>query len=111
MLVTRLEWDEVWRFSSDARVWITASHVLAAFVWTAVTGALWSIHMRYWWRKNENRVLGGVLVSLSVILTLSAIFILYSGSEELSTNMSVVHTGLGLLVFVPYFLHIRRARR
>jgi heme A synthase len=110
MLVTRLEWDDVWKFSSDARVWITATHVLAAFVWIAATGALWSIHMRYWWRKNENRFLGGLLVFLTTILTLSAILILYSGSSELSLGMSVLHTVLGLVIFIPYFLHIRRAR-
>lgn len=111
MLSTRLEWDGVWKISSDARVWITAAHVLAAFIWLAATGALWPIHMRHWWRKHKNRILGGLLVSLTGILTLSAIFILYSGIPELSLGMSVLHTVLGLAFFVPYFLHIRRAHR
>lgn len=111
MLSFRLEWDRVWKINSDARVWITATHVLTAFLWIAATGALWSIHMRYWWRKRENRVLGALLIALTTVLSLSALVILYSGSSDLSVGGSVLHTVLGLVFFIPYFLHTRRAHR
>lgn len=76
-LNARLEWDMVWRVGADMRLWVTALHVLFGLITFVVIGALSSIHMRYWWRKNIGRKSGVLLISFFAVLALSSIVILY----------------------------------
>lgn len=104
-LVSRLQWDIVWRLSSEARIPVTAIHVLFGFLIAALIGALWSIHMRYWWRKNQGRFSGATLLSAFVILVLTGVVILYVAQEDILSATSLIHSILGLVLSALYIWH------
>lgn len=105
MLNARLHWDVEWRLTSDARIFMTFLHVLFGLFTFALLGALWAIHMRYWWRRYKGRASGTALVITFLILGVSGVGILYAGAESLVTGTAAVHTLVGLLFAAPYIWH------
>jgi heme A synthase len=100
-----MNWDVDWRLTSDARIWVTFVHVLFGLVMFALLGALWSIHMRYWWKKKKGRLSGGVLVGTFLVLGVTGLGILYAGAEALVSATALAHTAVGLLFVAPYLYH------
>lgn len=96
VLDMRLEWDVPWRLDGDQRVYVAAAHVVVAFVLIWITGALWTVHVRYGWRRRRNLLTGALLVGALVVLLLTAAGVLYAGDEALSLWSSLGHTILGL---------------
>lgn len=106
-LVFRLEQEQDWLMnlsiaSGNLRHNLTTLH--AIFGWTIVwfIGALWTIHIRSHWRKNENRKNGIVFLSLWTILIITALGIYYFGDPDWSKASSIIHVLFGVLV--PFML-------
>jgi heme A synthase len=100
-----LGFDFPWRLSSPSRIWVTAIHVAFSFLVLLVVGALWSIHMRYWWRKRQGRISGTILLSVLGVLTFGSLPVLYAAEEEVVSIAALLHAGLGLALVIPYALH------
>lgn len=100
-----LGWELTWRLSSDARLLVTAAHVAVSFMILFLMGALWSIHVRYWWRKRQRRVSGAALLGTLGILILSSLPVLYASSESLVGASALAHAGVGLALVIPYAFH------
>lgn len=104
-LNARLAYNIEWRLNSDARIAMTFVHVLFGLITFILIGALWSIHMRYWWRREKARVSGATLVGIFILLGLTGLGILYSGAESLVTGTALAHTVVGLALIAPYIWH------
>jgi hypothetical protein len=104
-LNSHTHWEMELRLTNDARIWMTLLHVLAGFVTCALIGALWTVHMRYWWRKRKGRLSGGTLLSIFAFLGLTGVGILYAGRESLVSLNALAHTVVGLALVVPYIWH------
>lgn len=104
-LFTRFELDIAWKLNSDAHPWVIAIHTLFGLISIAILGALWSIHMRYWWRKHKARLSGGFLLAFFLSLVLSGFGLLYAGDETAVLGLSSCHLGLGFLFAGPYVFH------
>lgn len=105
-LVSHLEWQGIWHLSSDYRIVTTAIHVLFGFLVVFLLGTLWSIHMRYWWRKRQGRITGSFLLGTFAFLILSGVGILYFAEEMLVYLSAISHALVGLLFILPYLLHV-----
>jgi heme A synthase len=105
MLDLILSWDVPWRLSADQRILTAALHTIFGFLVMMCMGALWTIHMREGWRKNKNRKSGLALNLLLFLLLVSAIGIYYLSDEQALTMASVIHTVLGLSIFILFVQH------
>lgn len=104
-LFTRFDLDVAWKLDSVTHPWIIAIHTLFGLISIAFIGALWSIHMRYWWRKHKARLSGGFLLGSFLILVFSGFGLLYAGNQTAILGLSYCHLGLGLLFAGPYIFH------
>lgn len=105
-LVSQLSWQNLWHLSPSSRISATLIHVLFGFLVVFLLGTLWSIHMRYWWRRRQGRVTGVLLLTTFAFLILSGVGILYFGIEALVSFAAVSHALVGVLFVLPYFGHV-----
>jgi hypothetical protein len=104
-LALRWDWPLAWRLGADARIGMGAAHAALAFVFMALLGALWSLHMRAGWHRHQQRISGSMLVVSFVILTVSAVGIYYLADETLSNFCAGSHLLIGALLVVPFIWH------
>lgn len=102
----RMQWDMIWRLTSDQRLLVVALHVGASFVMMLVIGALWSVHMRRGWRIRRHYRSGILLVSLWIFLMVSGLGIYYVSNEKGLLITSLIHLLAGYLVFIVFFFHV-----
>lgn len=109
-LETKLELDMPAKLSGNIRLYASALHTLISYLSLILLGSLWSIHMRREWRRHKNKFSGSLLFLLFIVLGLSAVGILYFGSEKLSLFSSVLHMFFGILLPLTYAGHIIKVR-
>ena len=102
----RLEWPVIWRLEAESRLVIAALHAVFAFFVFGLLGALWSIHMRYEWKRDHNRKSAVALLIVLAILFITGIGIYYVGHETLALNSALAHSAVGLVLPIFYFWHI-----
>lgn len=94
-LALRAQWELPWRLSGAGRLGTAALHVAAVFVLLFLVGALWSLHMRRSWQRQQRRGSGGALVSSLMLLVLSAPGVSYAGDEGLANGAAYLHLAAG----------------
>ncbi|WP_319557618.1 hypothetical protein [Thiomicrorhabdus sp.] len=114
--VFRLEWDYDWLMdlpfsSGDLRHTITTLHAIFAWSFTAMVGAIWTIHMRGHWRRRENRFSGGLFSFLWIALFISALGIYYFGDPDNSLYSSLIHSAVGLMIPLMLWQHKRSGKK
>jgi hypothetical protein len=101
----------------DADIWqsIAANllmiHGGAAMVMLLLLGALFPLHVRLSWRSRRNRIMGMLLMSVSMILIVTAFGLYYFGSDMLRPWMSWIHTVVGLALPGVILVHVVIGRR
>lgn len=106
--VLELQLDIVvpWRLSGGARLVGTALHTILSYGSLVLVGSLWSIHMRREWRRRKKVFTGILLTLIFLLLSLTAVSLLYSGSERVQFISTLVHTGLGIVLLFLYLIHL-----
>lgn len=110
VMIFRLELESDWLMdlplsSGDLRLLVTVIHAIFAWLMVWLIGALWAIHMRSHWRRNENRASGAVLSAYWALLLFTGLGIYYFGGEDLSKLSSLIHTVFGLLMPLGMIIH------
>lgn len=104
-LALRLDWSLGWRLGAATRIGVGAAHAALAFVFMALFGALWSMHMRAGWHRNLQRTSGGIVTAGCVILAASAVGIYYLADETLSNFAALIHLSIGVVLLLPFVWH------
>lgn len=119
LFVTGTVWlaADAWKDQPDGELWqsIAANllmvHGGAAMVVLLMLGALAPLHVQRSWRAGKNRVMGGVMVTCTAVLIVTAFGLYYAGSDLVRPWMSRVHYGLGLALPILLTIHIWWGRR
>ena len=93
-----------------AEHWILRVHGFAMLVGLFVYGSLLRVHMIHAWTMRRNRVTGGIVSGVLLILTLTG-YVLYYGTETTRPVMSALHWVIGLAIGLLLPLHIWRGRK
>lgn len=91
--------------------WWLRLHGLAAFATLFAFGLLWGVHIRAGLAFARRRLSGLLLLVLLVALSLSGYLLYYASDETLRDVVRVVHWVLGLVLLLPFVVHVVRARR
>lgn len=115
MLPTALEfklgWDVEWRLMGREYTLIAALHLLSGILVMMILGALWQQHIKAGLRKKHNHVSGIIGASSLCILSLTGVGLYYIGSISGQLYSSIIHSSVGLLLFVLVIWHILHGRR
>jgi uncharacterized protein YybS (DUF2232 family) len=109
----RLGWHVPWALGGDLRAWMVSSHAASVYLTLLLAGALWTVHMRAGWLRQENVASGISLVLALSLLALTGLLLYYAGDEDLINSAVVMHIILGLMLpalLVGHILGARRAR-
>jgi hypothetical protein len=93
-----------------AEHWILRVHGFAMLVGLFVYGSLLRVHMINAWNMRRNRVTGGIVSCVLLILTLTG-YVLYYGTETTRPVMSALHWVIGLAISALLPFHIWRGRK
>ncbi|MGC8696934.1 MAG: hypothetical protein ACP5Q0_00555 [Halothiobacillus sp.] len=111
MLTFQWEIDLPWTPSGITRTLITAAHVLGGLLLLVWVGAVWLVHARAGWLRQERRISGGGMLLLITLLLLTAPLLLYVSFEPSLPWIATSHTVAGLLLPALLAAHlIRRGR-
>ena len=86
-------------------------HGGAAMAMLMIFGALFPAHIRRAWRVRKNRVSGSAMVTLNVLLILTAFGLYYAGSELIRPWISDAHIAAGFALAILTVLHILLGRK
>ncbi|MDX1795865.1 MAG: hypothetical protein R3219_03985 [Hydrogenovibrio sp.] len=119
LLVFRLQWDgdgldtlmTLPITSGQTRAALTSLHAIVGWGLVWLLGAIWSLHIRSHWRKKENRLNGGIFLSVWAILVTSSLGIYYFGDADWSQTSSLIHVGLGLTIPGMLYAHRKFGKR
>jgi hypothetical protein len=100
--------DDIWQQSA---AYLLMVHGGAAMATLLLLGALIPVHLLRSWRSGNNRVSGSVMVTLNVVLIVTAFGLYYLGSETVRPWMSWIHIVVGVCMPVLFALHIFLGRR
>ena len=96
--------------ASDLMHNLLVIHGAFAFVSMMLVGALMPQHIRMAWHAKRNRMSGGVMTAIVLIIIVSGFGLYYAG-EDYRDLVKWVHLGLGLLSIAALLLHIWFGRR
>ncbi len=91
-------------------VWWLRLHGAFAMLMLIVAGSLLPIHVRTGWHQHKNRLLGGIVVAILLVLTVSGYALYYFGDEEARPVISTLHWIVGLGAPVALIWHIVSGR-
>ncbi|OYY56346.1 MAG: hypothetical protein B7Y53_02015 [Halothiobacillus sp. 28-55-5] len=113
LLTFQWELELPWTPSGIARTLITAAHVLGGLLLLILIGAVWLVHARAGWLRQERRISGTGMLMLTGMLLLSAPLILYVSFEPALPWITTSHAVAGLMLPVLLIVHLisRRSRR
>jgi hypothetical protein len=100
--------DEIWQQSA---AYLLMVHGGAAMVTLLLLGALIPVHLLRSWRSGNNLVSGSVMLTLNIVLIVTAFGLYYLGSEAVRPWMSWIHLVVGVWLPVIFALHIFLGRR
>ncbi|MGD2129477.1 MAG: hypothetical protein PVJ33_16880 [Lysobacterales bacterium] len=106
MLSMRLDLDIAWQIGGGVRLAGAAVHCLAGFVTAALVGSLAMVHMRSGLRQRRNHLSGLALLTLVIVMVLSAVGIYYAGNQTLSRGSSVAHLTAATLACALFAWHV-----
>jgi hypothetical protein len=90
--------------------WWLRLHGAAAMAGLVVAGSLLPIHIRRGWHQRRNLLLGIVLLSTVLLLTVSGYALYYFGGEQARPWISLFHWAIGLAAPVAMIWHIVSGR-
>ena len=99
---------ETWQRVSSTALMIHGGAAMAALI---LIGALFEVHVLRAWRSRRNRGSGSILLTVNIVLILTAFGLYYSGSDVVRAWMSNTHIALGVFMPVMMVLHIWLGRR
>ena len=113
LLTFQWEWDISWTPSGLVRLLLTASHVLGGFFLIALVGAVWLVHARAGWLRQERHISGAGLLLAIIMLTITAPLLLYVSHETSLTWIATLHAVIGGLLPIILLRHVflRKRRR
>jgi hypothetical protein len=91
--------------------WWLKLHGLAAMAALIIFGSLLLGHIRRAWHHHQNRISGGGMVALVILLTLSGYALYYFGGEKSRPIISASHWIIGIAALSLLVLHIVSGRR
>jgi len=101
--------------SGETAQWIAAEalmiHGILAMIVLVLLGAMIPLHVQRSWRAGKNRLSGGLMVAINVILVGTAAGLYYAGSEWLRTIAADIHIGIGIALPVIVVAHVILGRR
>src|SRR6266478_5490155 len=100
--------DEMWQ---QTAAYLLTVHGGAAMATLLLLGALIPVHVQRSWRSGENLISGSVMVTLNMLLVVTAFGLYYLGAESVRPWMSSMHIVAGFSVPVLIALHILLGRR
>lgn len=83
--------------------------VAALLLWAF--GLVWLAHVRRAWHRRFNRLSGGVMVALMVLLAASGLGLYYLADERWRDVASIGHWAMGLFAGAWLPMHVWRGRR
>lgn len=86
-------------------------HGAAAMVSLLMLGVLIPTHMNRGWKKDRNRWMGIVIVTLSLLMIVSGYGLYYCGDDNLRAWISGFHSMTGSLLPLVLFWHIISGRK
>ena len=96
--------------ASAPQVWGLRLHGLAA-MWVLICfGSLLTNHVRIGWAVQRNRWLGGTMVAVTVLLTITGYALYYAVGDAMRLSASWIHFCVGVAVLPLLTLHIWRGR-
>lgn len=90
--------------------WVLILHGLGGFLALIALGSVLPTHVRAAWRAGRNRISGGIVLGMMVLLAATA-FGLYYGNETLHLPIKWIHIILGLLGVFSFPIHIFFGRK
>ena len=87
------------------------AHGVAAYVFLAVAGMLFTVHVPLGWRMRRNRTSGGLLALILLILAASALALYYWGGEAARSWISLFHWLVGVGAAPMLAVHVLLGRR
>lgn len=96
--------------ASAPQVWLLRLHGLAAMLVLICFGALLTNHVRIGWAVQRNRWLGGTMVAVTALLTMTGYGLYYAVGETMRLLTSWIHFCVGAAVPALLTLHIWRGR-
>jgi hypothetical protein len=113
LLTFQWEIELPWSPSGMTRTLITAAHVLGGLLLLLLIGAVWLVHARAGWLRQERRISGMGLFILTGLLLLSAPLILYVSFEPSLPWIATSHAVAGLMLPLLLIAHLitRRSHR
>jgi hypothetical protein len=85
--------------------WWLKLHGAFAFTGIWMFGLLWGVHVVKGWGGERRRLSGGLLVGLTIWLTLSGYLLYYAGNEDLRSVISLLHWVIGLACPASFLVH------
>ncbi|HQT43960.1 MAG TPA: hypothetical protein PLD79_08150 [Halothiobacillus sp.] len=111
-LLLTFQWglDLPWTPSGLTRTALTAVHVGGGLLLISLIGAVWMVHARAGWLRQERQISGVGMLLMIGLLLLSTPLILYVSFEPSLPWMTTAHTLAGLLLPVLLGIHVIRRR-
>jgi hypothetical protein len=103
--------------AANAEIWqgVAASllmlHGGGAMLTLLLLGALVPLHVQRAWRGRKNRVTGVTMVTLNVVLVVTAFGLYYAGSDVVRPWVSDAHIAIGMILPVLFTIHVSLGRR
>ena len=107
----KLEWELGSTLPGSMRLPIVSSHALASFILLMLLGALWQVHIRAGWRRQENHKSGLMLALSLLLLMLTGSGLYYLSSSEWQLSASLIHSAAGLMLSLGFIWHWIAGRR
>jgi hypothetical protein len=86
-------------------------HGGGAMLTLLLLGALVPLHVQRAWRARRNRTTGATMVTLNVLLVVTAFGLYYAGSDTVRPWSSDVHIVIGMILPALFIIHVLLGRR
>ena len=86
-------------------------HGGGAMLTLLLLGALVPLHVQRAWRARKNRTTGATMVTLNVLLVVTAFGLYYAGSDIVRPWISDVHIVIGMVLPALFIIHVLLGRR
>jgi heme A synthase len=99
---------ELWQ---EAAASLLMLHGGGAMLTLLFLGALVPLHVQRAWRGRKNRTTGVTMVTLNVLLVVTAFGLYYAGSDAVRLWISDVHIAIGVILPALFIVHVLLGRR
>jgi hypothetical protein len=89
-----------------SQIWFLRGHSVTGLIFFVLFGYLLHSHMRPGWKSRRKVKSGLLMVSPVVFLMLTVPGLFYLTDDGQKHIVAIIHTYVGLIVFLPFFLHL-----